>query len=95
MVVQSWVALGVDLSLDAKHLMVVFLQPRALLLDQLAKPVRHRAVTSLDHNIHDYLPGSGCKGCKQDGGPSGRPGLRPHNRLLRCSQLVCPLGRHY
>ena len=63
-----------------------------------AEPVGHLAVPSVDHNVHVDLPclvGSLGAHAGHPGGvvpgdgwsPSGRPGLRPHNRLLRLSRL--------
>jgi hypothetical protein len=64
-----------------------------------AEPIRHLAVPASDHNLHvNLLQVARAMGedapewvVVDERSPSGRPGLRPHNRLLRLSQLL----RHY
>ena len=92
-----------DLHADPDDPMVVLLQLGELLPDVGSEPVRDFAVPSGDGDVHrDLLSPArrrvlsrvqdlGPRGRVPSWSPPGRPGLRPHTRLLGRSQLL----RHY
>jgi hypothetical protein len=97
-IVLARVLLELHLNLDPHDAVVVLLQTGELLRDVFAKPVGHLAVPSCDHNLHvnlllasephpSMVPGGVRRG-RVGWSPPGRPGLRPHNRLLKRSQLL-------
>jgi hypothetical protein len=103
-VVLARVGFAVDLDVHPDDPVIVFLQLRQLLTHVLPEPVRDLAVTTGDHNFHPEPPvanvwlcegrptstsGRGPHGGGEAWSPPGRPGLRPHNRLQRLSQLEC------
>src|SRR3712207_7926933 len=74
----------------------MLLEPAELLLRVCPERVRDLAVATFDDDVHATLPVEPCTVSRRAGrstwrSPSGRPGLRPHTRLLRLSQLL----RHY
>src|SRR4029079_6891777 len=98
-IVLTGVSLLLDLDLHPDDPVIVLLEAGQLLFDVTAEPVGHLAVPSIDHNVHVDLPclvrslgahanhpGGVVPGDERS--PSGRPGLRPHNRLLRLSRLA-------
>src|SRR5262245_12978877 len=96
------VALVLDLYLYPHDPVVVLLQPSELVGDMVSEAIRQLTVPSGDHHVHGNLLMCGIRvtcsrpppsrvgtGVAAWWSPSGRPGLRPHTRLLRRSQLVC------